>query len=283
MRTRLCAVLLGLATAAACSNQTPGTSQPVATAPAESAPAAETAGDGTPGAAPAEQPAVTPPGSALTPTPTATPPPAAAVAADAAPSAARGTAPAAPRAPAAPAPPPAPRFREVTLAAGTELPLRLDTALASDASSVEDAVRASLRRALVVDDVTVLPAGTDLRGVVTSVQRSAKVKGRASLAFRFTTVTVGDEAYDIRTSSVSRQAAGTKKKDATKIGIGAGAGAIIGGIVGGGKGAAVGTAVGAGAGTGAVLATRGDEVRLAAGTPVTVRLTDPLTLRVPLD
>ena len=144
-------------------------------------------------------------------------------------------------------------------------------------------MRASLRRDVVVDDVTVLPAGTNPRGVVTSVERSAKVKGRASLAFRITSVTVDDEAYEIRTSSVARQAAGTKKKDATKIGIGAGAGAIVGGIVGGGKGAAIGTAVGAGAGTGMVMATRGDEVRLAAGTPVTVTLSEALTVRVPLN
>ncbi len=128
-----------------------------------------------------------------------------------------------------------------------------------------------------------LPAGTDVRGVVTSAQRSAKVKGRASLAFRFHSLTVDDEAYDIRASSVSRQAAGTKKKDATKIGIGAGAGAIVGAIAGGKKGAAIGTAVGGGAGTGVVLATRGDEVRMAAGTPVTVKLTEALTVRIPVN
>jgi hypothetical protein len=170
----------------------------------------------------------------------------------------------------------------VTLPRGTSLPLRLESALASDQSAVEDPVRASLRRDIVLDERTVLPAGTGVRGVVTAVERSAKVKGRASLAFRFTSLSVDDETYDIQTSSVSRQAEGTKKKDATKIGIGAGAGALIGGIVGGGKGAAVGTAVGAGTGTGVVLATRGEEVRLAAGTTVTVTLTEPLTVRVPV-
>ena len=167
--------------------------------------------------------------------------------------------------------------------AGTELPLKLESALASDTSAVEDPVRASLRRSVAIDELTVLPAGTNLRGVVTGVQRSAKVKGRASLAFRFTSLAVDDESYDIRTSSVAREAAGTKKKDATKIGIGAGAGAIIGGIAGGGKGAAIGTAIGGGAGTGMVLATRGEEVRLAAGTPVTVKLSEALTVRVPLN
>ena len=269
MRTKfLTAVMLG-ALAGACTSQTPATSQPPAADPAAPAPVAEpaAAAPATPGTTPAVPAgrAALAPGSASAEVP----------------SAARGTA-AAPAAPAAP-PAPRPRWREVTLPAGTELPLRLDTALASDANAVEDPVRASLRRSVVVDEVTVLPAGTDLRGVVTAVQRSAKVKGRASLAFRFTSVTVDDEAYDIRTSSVARQAAGTKKKDATKIGIGAGAGAIIGGIVGGGKGAAIGTAVGGGAGTGMVLATRGQEVRLAAGTPVTVRLSEALTVRVPLN
>lgn len=268
MRTKfLTGVLLG-ALASACTSQTPATSQPPATTePAAMAPAGEPSA-----AAPATSgttPATSPSGAALAPSTSAE-----------VPSAARGTAPTVPMAPPAPR---APRFREVTLPAGTELPLKLETALASDANAVEDPVRASLRRDVVVDGVTALPAGTDLRGVVTGVQRSAKVKGRASLAFRFTSVTVDDEVHDIRTSSVARQAAGTKKKDATKIGIGAGAGAIIGGIVGGGKGAAIGTAVGGGAGTGMVLATRGQEVRLAAGTPVTVKLSEALTVRVPLN
>ena len=266
MRTNFAvAVLLG-ALASGCTSQTPATtSQPPATTESP-APATDPA-TATPGAAPAGAPS----GAAPQPAPPA---------GGEVPSAARGTAPAAP---AAPAPPPAPRFREITLPAGTELPLKLESALASDTSAVEDPVRASLRRSVVRDEVTVLPAGTNLRGVVTGVQRSAKVKGRASLAFRFTSLAVDDESYDIRTSSVAREAAGTKKKDATKIGIGAGAGAIIGGIAGGGKGAAIGTAIGGGAGTGMVLATRGEEVRLAAGTPVTVTLSEALTVRVPLN
>ena len=257
MRTKILTGLLLGAIASACTSQTPAASQPPSTTEGVPATTAEPTM-----AAPPTTPATTPSGAEV-------------------PSAARGTAPTAPVAPRAPAAPPAPRFREITLPAGTELPLKLESALASDTSAVEDPVRASLRRDVVVDEVTVLPAGTDLQGVVTRVQRSGKVKGRASLAFRFTSVAVDDEAYDIRTSSVARTAAGTKKKDATKIGIGAGAGAVVGAIVGGRKGAAVGTAVGGGAGTGMVLATRGAEVRLAAGTPVTVRLSNAVTVRVP--
>ncbi len=86
---------------------------------------------------------------------------------------------------------------------------------------------------------------------------------------------------NIRTGTVARVAPGTKKRDAATIGGGAVGGAIIGGILGGGDGAAKGAAIGGAGGTGVVLATRGKEVRLAAGTPISVRLTAPLTVRVP--
>jgi len=200
-------------------------------------------------------------------------------------------APAAPAAPAAPKPDDdkkdtaarsLPEYREVTIPAGTTLSLELKTAVASDTSNVEDQVRAALRSPVTVDGVRALPEGTVLLGHVTAAERSAKVKGRASIAFRFNTIDLPGEGgrEPISTATVSRVAAATKKKDATKIGIGAGAGAAIGAIVGGGGGAAKGAAIGGAAGTGAVLATRGDEVRLGPGAAVTTKLTAPLTVRV---
>ena len=211
----------------------------------------------------------------------------------------------APAAPAPPAPPPAPEpddkgddkghekkaaaapklpeYREVTIPAGTTLSLELKTAVASDTSKVEDQVRAALRSPVTVDGVQALPAGTAVLGHVTSAEQAGKVKGRASVAFRFNTIDLpGDGGREsISTAAVSRVAAATKKKDATTIGIGAGAGAALGAIIGGGSGAAKGAAIGGAAGTGAVLATRGDEVRLGPGAAVTTKLTAPLTVRVP--
>jgi hypothetical protein len=172
------------------------------------------------------------------------------------------------------------RARTITLPAGSVLPLTLDTTVASETSRVEDPVRAHLRRPLVVNGVEVLPAGTRVGGYVSEAQRSARVKGRARVAFRFTTLSHDGDRYTLRTSRIVREAQGTKKRDVTTVAAPAGAGAVIGAIAGGKKGAAIGSAIGGGAGTGVVLSTRGKEVRVGRGAAVSVRLLQPLTIEV---
>jgi len=173
-----------------------------------------------------------------------------------------------------------PVYRDVTIPAGTMLPLSLTSSVASDTSAIEDAVSAELTRAITIGGRDVLPAGATLGGHVTEVDGSGRVKGRAMIAFRFTSLRSGGEEYDIQSSPLSHVAPATKGEDATKIGVGAGAGAVIGGILGGGDGAAKGAAIGGGAGTGVVLATKGQEMRLAPGADVSTQLTAPLTVRV---
>jgi hypothetical protein len=174
-------------------------------------------------------------------------------------------------------------YREITIPAGTMLPLALDSYVASDQSRLEDTVRAHVRRNVVVNDRVVIPAGSSLTGYVTSVERSGRVKGRARLAFRFTRLFVpGTEPLRINTSVVARQAPATKGKDATTIGLPAAGGAIIGAVTGGKKGAAIGAAAGGGAGTAVVLSTRGREVRLGRGALVGVTLLAPITVRRPV-
>ena len=112
-------------------------------------------------------------------------------------------------APAAPAPAVAPvevRYREITIPAGTSLSLALTSGVSSKTSSVEDAVSATLRRAIVVDGVTVVPAGAAVGGHVTEAERSGKVKGRARIGVRFTSLRANGERYDIRTASIAREA-----------------------------------------------------------------------------
>jgi hypothetical protein len=193
--------------------------------------------------------------------------------------AAAGTSGAEATAAAAPAPV-IPRYREVTLPAGTTLRLELKSAVGSDSSKVEDTVRAALRQAVSVDGQAVLPAGTEVVGAVTAVERSGRVKGRARVAYRFNSLNVDGERYNIRTNAISHVAEATKGEDATKIAVGAGAGAAIGALLGGGDGAAKGAAIGGAGGTGVVLATRGKEVKLGPGADVNTRLAAPLTVRV---
>lgn len=177
----------------------------------------------------------------------------------------------------------APVFTDHQVPAGIALPIELRTSLASDTNQVEDEVRGRLTRAITVNGVDVVPAGATVLGTVTEVERSARVKGRARLAFRFSVLEHPETGsrVSIRTSPVVREAEGTKKKDAAKIGGGAAGGAIIGGILSGGDGAAKGAAIGGAAGTGVVLSTRGEEVRLAVGTPVSATLTAPFIVRLP--
>jgi hypothetical protein len=173
-------------------------------------------------------------------------------------------------------------WREITIPAGTTLPVVLDTTVGSDISRVEEPVRAHLSKPISVNGVTALPEGSVVNGVVTDAKRSGKVEGVAHVALRFETVSPRgeDERYRIETSSIGRTAHSTKKKDAVKILAPAAGGALIGGLAGGKKGVAIGTAAGAGAGTAYVMSTRGEEVHLAKGTPLTLKLAEPITIRV---
>jgi hypothetical protein len=254
------------------------------------------AADKTPGAAAA--PAATPPASgtqpgasgAATPAPAGAPAQAAAQSAQQAPASATpaalpppaGTS-SAPSA-AAPAPepsaPPAPKFREVTIPAETPISVTLETPIASNKSKVEDQIRGKLAKAIIVSGTTVVPAGSQLTGSIIDAKESGRVKGKASVAFRFDRISVRGESHRIQTARVTRQAASSTKSDVKKGAIGAGAGAVIGGIAGGGSGAAIGAGVG---GAGTVLATKGKEVELPTGTTVSTRLTESLKVLVPTE
>jgi hypothetical protein len=172
--------------------------------------------------------------------------------------------------------------REVTIPAGTRLPIVLDSTVGSETSRVEQPIQAHLSQPITINGETVVPAGSRVTGVVTDAKRSGKVKGRAHIAIRFDTLVPrgSDERYQVTTSAVGRTAPATKKKDALEIGAPAAGGAVIGGLIGGKKGALIGTAAGGGAGTAVVLSTRGKEVHLNKGAALTLRLSQPLTIRI---
>jgi hypothetical protein len=173
------------------------------------------------------------------------------------------------------------RYREVTRPAGTRLTLRVGSAYSSASSYVEQGVNATLVSSVHANGVTVLPAGSRVSGIVSSVERPGRVKGRGSIAMRFNNVIANGERYPIA-ASYARVAPATKKRDAAKIGIPAAGGAIIGGILGGKKGVLTGAAIGGGAGTAVVLSTRGKDAYIGSGSVIGVTLRRALTVRVPL-
>lgn len=173
------------------------------------------------------------------------------------------------------------RYREVTLPAGTRIQLRLGSGYSSEVSRIEQRVDGTLVSNVRAGGVTALPAGSRVSGVVSSVERPGKVKGRGAIGLRFSSVTVNGERYPI-TGSYMRVAPATKKRDAAKIGIPAAGGAIVGGILRGKKGALVGAAIGGGAGTAVVLSTRGKDAYIGNGSVIGVTLRRALTIRVPL-
>jgi hypothetical protein len=177
--------------------------------------------------------------------------------------------------------PAGPIYDELVVAADSVVGLEIETALSSDRARVEDQVAARVTRDVRVGDRVAIPAGSRALGEVTLVERGGRLKDRARLGVRFTSIVLADGTrLPIETETIYREGDAPGGESAAKIGGGAIGGAIIGGILGGAKGAAIGGAVGAGGGTAAVLAGGRNAATLPAGTPVTVRVQDPVTVTV---
>ncbi len=174
------------------------------------------------------------------------------------------------------------RFRDIVVPAGTPIRVKVLTTVASNRSELGDAVSGELAEAVSRDGATVLPAGSQVIGKVSTARASGKVKGLARLGVTFDVIRSGSASYPVA-MAWSRTAQSTRSSDAKKIGIPAAAGAVIGGLLGGKEGAAAGGAIGGGAGAGVVLATAGREVTLPAGTVLRLTLDRDVHVRVPLD
>jgi hypothetical protein len=178
-------------------------------------------------------------------------------------------------APAAPPPPP----RVFTIRAGAPISIYTAKDLSTKTAKDGDLFTASLARPIVDRDWVIAKRGALVQGVVVNSDPGGRVKGRASMSVKLRSLQLADgRTVELSTSSYTKEAKSTKKKDAMKIGIGAGIGAAIGAIAGGGKGAAIGAGAGGGAGTGLVLATRGDPAVIPSESQLTFRLQGPVTV-----
>jgi TolA-binding protein len=160
--------------------------------------------------------------------------------------------------------------------AGTEIDVRVEKELNSATAQAEDRFTATTIVDLYQGNDVLIPAGSTLRGVVSTVNKATRTDRKGSLTVAFDRVTIRGRSYPIH--GVVTQALESEgiKGEAGKIGAGAGVGAIIGGILGGAKGALLGVLIGGG---GTIAATEGKDVVLPAGSVLRVRLDQAVVVR----
>ncbi len=160
--------------------------------------------------------------------------------------------------------------RDFAIPDGTEIPVRLQQSISSKTARPEDRVEGSVAHAVRVDGMVAIPAGATVRGIVREAEPARRPAHGGRLEISFDRIVVDGRTMDIRSKIVDLSESSVDK---SKVGLGAVLGGVLGAVVGGGKGALLGAVVGGG---GAVVATKGDEVELPAGTVVTLRLEQPV-------
>jgi type IV secretory pathway VirB10-like protein len=179
--------------------------------------------------------------------------------------------------PVRPPEPPARTFTELVVSADSVIGLLTESRVSSETARVEDRVEARVTRDVKVGDRVAIPAGAKAIGSVMQVERGGKFKERARLGIRFNAIVLADGTrIPISTETIFRE--GDAPSTAPRVGGGAVAGTILGAILGGGKGAAIGAAAGAGAGAATIAAGDRNAATLAAGTSMTVRILQPVTV-----
>jgi len=176
----------------------------------------------------------------------------------------------------------APAVSHVTVPQGTEVHVTLSTAVGSETSQVGDSLAATTTAPVVVGDRIAIPSGSTILGQVTDVlpgTKGLKVSekgGAVVLSFDKVTTPSGISA-PINASLTS--IADSTGKTAGIIGGSAAGGAILGKILGGSsKDAALGAVLGGGIGTGIAAGTKGKELRIPAGTDLTITLDEALKI-----
>ena len=160
--------------------------------------------------------------------------------------------------------------------AGQEIDVRLQAELSSDTAQVEQRFEATTVADLYRGNDVLIPAGSILRGVISSVDKASRTDRKGSLTVAFDQITIRSRNYPMRGTVTQALESEGIRGEAPRIGAGAGIGAIIGGIIGGVKGALLGVLIGGG---GTIAATEGKDVTLPAGTILRVRLDTPPAIR----
>ena len=175
-----------------------------------------------------------------------------------------------------PPPPPAP----VVIPAGTVFTIRTSQAISSKTTQPGTVFSGSMMTPITHEGKMLIPAGTDVTGIVKDAKKAGRFKGGATLVLHLNSIVVKGHHYNIETEYVEQATTGKGKRTAGVIAGGTGVGAAIGGIAGGGKGAAIGAITGAAAGTIGAATTGGNRnIELPAESALSFKLLQPLTLK----
>lgn len=183
---------------------------------------------------------------------------------------------------------PAPETRpttSATLPEGTTLHARLDDSLGTDRNKAGDRFTATVTTAVTAENgATVVPAGAKLHGTITGLDDSDRAGDNAYIRLDFERLSFGgrDYAFDADVVATAVETKGdTRNETLKKAGIGAAAGAVLGAVVGDAelKNIALGAAIGAAAGTVISLGAGDVEAVLPAGSELTLRSTEQVSLR----
>lgn len=156
---------------------------------------------------------------------------------------------------------------------GQLVDVRLQETLSSGTAKVEQRFQTTTVVDLVQDGTVLVPAGSAIRGHVTSVSPAGKIDRSGRLTLAFNQLSVRNRNYNITATATQAFESGGIREEGGTVGAGGVAGAIVGGILGGVRGALIGAAVGAG---GVIAATEGKDIELPAGTILRVRFDTPV-------
>lgn len=172
------------------------------------------------------------------------------------------------------------------LPAGTTFDVLMVTPVDTRTSNVGDKIEATLAAPLYVSGKTVAQQGAVIRGEISELTRASRAKSeedRAGVKFLFTSLETVDGEKVLHatvTNSEGRMIAkSTSTRDKLLIGGGALLGAITGKVAGKDtKATVLGAVGGAVLGTGIVLASKGHELEVPAGSKVSLRVDEPITI-----
>lgn len=153
--------------------------------------------------------------------------------------------------------------------AGKHVTVRINQSLNSGTASKGETWTGTLTSEISSNGKVLAKAGDPVKGKVTYVKRSGRLKDPGQLSLRLSSIN-GETVYSSR---VSRKGSSHTKSNVAKIGGGTAGGALIGGLIGGGKGAAIGAGAGAAGGTGVAAATGKKEAAIPAESVLTFTIT----------